>query len=158
MVWVYSEAIFCCEFQGVFVLNFHVKCMYAPGSKVAIYGMVIPPWTGNPYDRYIKPLLLGLNFRPLSYGKNASFRPPAYIARPIWKQVVNENHGIFLTLWSHSSYVLAMCYSHVVGVLYLRDSWHVPSNILLYLHTYLYISKSNCMIMLRIILTQSHTW
>lgn len=73
---------------------------YVPGSKVAIYGMVISPWIGNPYNGYIKPLLLSLNFRPPSYGKNGSFRPQHISLYHFESRLSMRNHGIFLTLWS----------------------------------------------------------
>ncbi len=52
----------------------HLGFLCVPGSKVAIYGMVIPPSIGNPYNGYINPYYW-VDDHPLSYGNNGSLDP-----------------------------------------------------------------------------------
>ena len=45
-----------------------------PWSKVAILGMVIPPFNRNPYNGYINPYYW-VDDHPLLYGNNGSLDP-----------------------------------------------------------------------------------
>ena len=45
-----------------------------PWSKVAILGMVIPPFDRNPYNGYINPYYW-VDDHPLLYGNNGSLDP-----------------------------------------------------------------------------------
>ena len=53
-------------------------CIYVPWSKVAIFGMVIPPFNRIPYNGYINPYYW-VDDHPLLYGNNGSFDPGTYI-------------------------------------------------------------------------------
>ena len=44
--------------QETFFLRYYkawAKGSYVPGSKLVIFGMVIPPLIGNPYNGYVNP-------------------------------------------------------------------------------------------------------
>ena len=51
--------------------------LYVPWSKVAILGMVIPPFNRNPYNGYINPYYW-VDDHPLLYGNNGSLDPGTY--------------------------------------------------------------------------------
>ena len=53
-----------------------------PWSKVAILGMVIPPFNRNPYNGYINPYYW-VDDHPLLYGNDGSLDPGTYMARDI---------------------------------------------------------------------------
>ena len=52
--------------------------LYVPWSKVAILGMVIPPFNRNPYNGYINPYYW-VDYHPLLYANNGSLDPGIYI-------------------------------------------------------------------------------
>ena len=58
------------------MLNIHYEYLYVPWSKVAILGMVIPPFNWNPYNGYIYPYYW-VDDHPLLYGNNGSLDPGA---------------------------------------------------------------------------------
>ena len=51
---------------------------YVPWSKVAILGMVIPPFNRNPYNGPYKPLRTWVDDHPQLYGNNGSLDPGTY--------------------------------------------------------------------------------
>ena len=51
--------------------------IYVPWSKVAILGMVIPPFNRNPYNGYINPYYW-VDDHSLLYGNNGSLDPGTY--------------------------------------------------------------------------------
>ena len=53
-------------------------CIYEPGSKLLVLGMVIQPLIGNPYNGYINPYYW-VDDHPLLYGNNGSLDPGTYI-------------------------------------------------------------------------------
>ena len=60
--------------------------IYVPWSKVAILGMVIPPFNRNPYNGYIHPYYW-VDDHPLLYGNNGSLDPGTYDYFPTVKTV-----------------------------------------------------------------------
>ena len=50
---------------------------FVPWSKVAILGMVIPPFNRNPYNGYINPYYW-VDDHPLLYGNNGSLDPGTF--------------------------------------------------------------------------------
>ena len=54
-----------------------LRFTYVPWSKVAILGMVIPPFNRNPYNGYINPYYW-VDDHPLLYGNNGSLDPGTY--------------------------------------------------------------------------------
>ena len=52
-------------------------CIYEPGSKLLVLGMVIQPLIGNPYNGYINPYYW-VDDHPLLYGNNVSLGPSTY--------------------------------------------------------------------------------
>ena len=53
------------------------ECIYEPGSKLLVLGMVIQPLIGNPYNGYINPYYW-VDDHPLLYGNNGSLDPGTY--------------------------------------------------------------------------------
>ena len=51
--------------------------LYAPGSELLIFWMVIPPLVGDPYNGYINPYYW-LDDHPPSYGNHGSLDPGTY--------------------------------------------------------------------------------
>ena len=47
------------QWVTICIYNYIYIYIYEPGSKLLVLGMVIQPLIGNPYNGYIKPLLLG---------------------------------------------------------------------------------------------------
>ena len=62
-------------FSGAILVSGRV---YVPWSKVAILGMVIPPFSRNPYNGYINPYYW-VDDHPLLYGNNGSLDPGTYV-------------------------------------------------------------------------------
>ena len=55
---------------------FLTLCLYEPGSKLLVLGMVIPPLIGNPYNGYINPYYW-VDDHPLLYGNIGSLDDPS---------------------------------------------------------------------------------
>ena len=75
----YHQQVLPPELQHIpppFQLRENIGCPYVPWSKVAILGMVIPPFDRNPYNGYINPYWV--DDHPLLYGNNGSLDPGAY--------------------------------------------------------------------------------
>ena len=62
---------------GPMVPHWSIVSPYVPWSKVAILGMVIPPFNRNPYNGYINPYYW-VDDHPLLYGNNGSLDPGTY--------------------------------------------------------------------------------
>ena len=78
----YHQQVFPPELQHIpppFQLRENIGCPYVPWSKVAILGMVIPPFDRNPYNGYINlNPYYWVDDHPLLYGNNGSLDPGTY--------------------------------------------------------------------------------
>ena len=70
---------------------------YVPWSKVAILGMVIPPFNRNPYNGYISPYYW-VDDHPLLYGNNGSLDPGTY-----GHLIIQKVNNVFCNLLSLST-------------------------------------------------------
>ena len=86
------------------------KESYVPWSKVAILGMVIPPFNGNPYNGYINPYYW-VDDHPQLYGNNGSLIDPGTYVHGFSKRLIkifNAAHSEVDTLC-----LVCICASHV---------------------------------------------
>ena len=78
---------------------------HVPGSKVAILGMVIPPFNRNPYNGYINPYYW-VDDHPLLYGNDRSLDPGTHWEAAGFRDGTPSSHRFYQGLRIHLSELL----------------------------------------------------